>query len=210
MNPTKSESQTAASAGCSTRFQAAIDAFDAANGNDPNIDHEAGVPFPRELLYSWRVCEWIFKLVSRPDEALLLAARCQHIRRWEIPRADYPMDRPGYLKWRSDLKRFHAEISAELLTNAGYGEDTIRQVGELNLKKNFPRDPNAQTLEDALCLVFLRHQLDALAAKTDDDKMINALRKSWGKMSEDARRCALKLPYSDNGSRLVRAALAGD
>lgn len=210
MNASTPASTTAFPVARSTRFQAAIDAIDAANRDDPNIDHEAGVPFPRELLYSWRVCEWIMKLVARPDEALLLAARCQHVRRWENPRAGYPMDRPGYLKWRSDLKRFHAKTSAELLTKAGYGNDVIQQVADLNLKKNFPRDPDAQTLEDALCLVFLRHQLDALAAKTDDEKMINALRKSWGKMSGEARAWALKLQYSPNGLRLVRAALADE
>jgi len=44
-----------------------------------------------------------------------------------------------------------------------------------------------------LCLVFLEFQLTALAAKSDDDKMINALRKSWEKMTEAARRAeALK------------------
>ena len=38
-------------------------------------------------------------------------------------------------------------------------------------------------LEDALCLVFLEYQLADLAAKTAEDKTINALQKSWQKMT---------------------------
>jgi DNA-binding FadR family transcriptional regulator len=117
------------------------------------------------------------------------------------------MTRAGYLKWRADLKKFHAEKSGAILREAGYDEETIRLVQDLNLKKNFPADADTRTLEDALCLVFLEFQLADLAAKTADDKTINALQKSWAKMTEAARAEALKLNYGEREMRLIEQAL---
>ena len=105
------------------------------------------------------------------------------------------MTRPGYLKWRDDLKKFHAQKAGEILRELGYFEDMIRRVQDLNLKKNFPNDPDGRVVEDALCLVFLQFQFADLAAKTAEDKTINALQKSWQKMTEAARAEALKLNF---------------
>ncbi len=187
------------------KFQAALLRFDAENSRDPNLEDSQ----PRELLYAQRLTNWILKLCPDASEGLRLAARCQHICRWEIPRAFYPMTRPGYLKWRADLKKFHAQKSGEILREAGYDEETIRRVQDLNLKKNFPNDPETRVLEDALCLVFLEFQLAALAAKTAEDKTINALQKSWGKMTEAARAEALKLNYPPREKALLQRALEG-
>jgi Domain of unknown function (DUF4202) len=117
------------------------------------------------------------------------------------------MTRAGYLKWRADLKIFHAKKAGEILREAGYDEAVVRRVQELNLKKNFPRDPEARVLEDALCLVFLEFQFADLAAKTDDDKIINALQKSWQKMTDAARAEALKLNYGPREKALLDYAL---
>jgi hypothetical protein len=186
------------------KFAAAIRRFDEENSRDPNQDGGR----PRELVYAERLTDWVLKLQTDASEALRLAARCQHICRWESPRAQYPMTRPGYLKWRADLKLFHAKKSGDILSETGYDEATIRRVQDLNLKKNFPADPEVRTLEDALCLMFLQYQLTELAAKSDDDKMINALRKSWGKMTEAARAEALKLNYGPHEKSLLERALA--
>jgi hypothetical protein len=186
------------------KFAAAIRRFDEENSRDPNQDGSR----PRELVYAERLTDWVLKLQPGASEALRLAARCQHICRWESPREKYPMTRPGYLKWRADLKSFHAKKSGEILRETGYDEGTIRRVQELNLKKNFPADPEVRVLEDALCLMFLQYQLAELAAKSDDEKMINALRKSWGKMTEAARAEALKLNYSPHEKSLLERALA--
>ncbi len=185
------------------RFEAALIRFDEENSRDPNLDGSQ----PRELLYAKRLTVWILKLRPDASEALRLAARSQHICRWEIPRASYPMNHAGYLKWRADLKKFHANKSGEILRKAGYDEDTILRVQDLNLKKNFPHDSETQILEDALCLVFLEFQFAGLAAKTDEDKTINALRKSWGKMSEAGRAEALKLNYGVREQILLQRAL---
>ena len=188
------------------RFDAAIRRFDGENSRDPN--QEDGQP--RELLYAQRLTDWVLKLSPDPSEALRLAARCQHICRWQSPRESYPMNRAGYLKWRADLKKFHAEISGQILREVGYDEETVQRVQDLNLKKNFPADPEVRVLEDALCLVFLEFQFAALAAKSDDEKMINALRKSWEKMTETARAEALKLSFGEREKSLIARALNGD
>jgi hypothetical protein len=184
-------------------FDAAIRRFDAANERDPNQENGR----PRELVYAERLTAWVLKLRPDASEALRLAARCQHIQRWESPRENYPMTRPGYLKWRADLKQFHAEKSGAILRETGYDADTIRRVQDLNLKKNFPADAECRVLEDALCLVFLEFQFAALAAKSDDEKMINAVRKSWAKMTDAARAEALRLQFGEREKSLVERAL---
>jgi hypothetical protein len=117
------------------------------------------------------------------------------------------MDRVGYLRWRNDLKQFHARKAGEILREVGYDPETIRRVQELNLKKNFPADPESRVLEDALCLVFLQHQFADLAARTAEDKVINALRKSWNKMTPAARTEALKLSFAPREQALLNKAL---
>ncbi len=189
------------------QFQAAITLFDQHNAADPNVERVDGVTRPRELLMGERLTDWVLKLCPSASVELLLAARCQHLCRWQIPRGSYPMDRAGYLRWRTALKSFHAEKSGEILRQVGYPDETIARVQDLNLKKNFPRDPESRVLEDALCLVFLEHQFADLAGKTAEDKVINALRKSWQKMSPAAQAHALKLNYATNEKALLEKAL---
>ena len=190
------------------RFAEAIRRFDAENSRDPNMELADGQPHPRELIYAQWLTDWVLKLSPNASEPLRLAARCQHICRWESPRNSYPMDKPGYLRWRADLKKFHADRSGKILREIGYDEATAQRVQELNLKKNFPNDPEVCVLEDALCLVFLERQLAPLAAKSDDEKMINALQKSWKKMTPSAHAEALKLNYEPRERALIKKALA--
>jgi len=190
-------------------FQKANERFDAENALDPNLENDGGVRHPRELLYARRLTEWVLKLAPAASESLRLAARCQHICRWMIPRETYPMTRPGYLRWRGDLKQFHARKSAQILREAGYGEELIEKVRDLNLKKNFPAEAESRILEDALCLVFLEHQLAGLARKTASDKIINAVQKSWQKMTPAARERALALPLGMEEMRMIERALEG-
>ena len=172
------------------KFEAALCQFDQENSRDPNVENGQ----PRELLYAQRLTDWVLKLRPDASEELRLAARCQHICRWEIPRGSRPQTRAGYLKWRADLKKFHAQKAGEILKAGGYDDEIVRRVQELNLKKHFPNDTESRVLEDALCLVFLQFQFTDLAAKSEDDKMINALRKSWQKMTDAARADERRFP----------------
>jgi uncharacterized protein DUF4202 len=189
------------------RFHEALRRFDAENGRDPHLIVAEGVSYPQELLYARRVTGWVLRLNPEASEHLLLAARCQHICRWTIPRNSYEMTRVGYLHWRNDLKQFHADKSAEILREVGYDEGSIARVRELNLKKQLGRDPDCQILEDALCLVTLQYQLADLVAKTEPDKMVGILRKTWKKMSKGARDHALMLTYSETEKGLLEQAV---
>jgi hypothetical protein len=189
------------------RFEAALRRFDEENARDPHIEEAAGFAHPRELLYAQWLTEWVLKLCPEATEELRLAARCQHLCRWMVPRDSYPMTRAGYLTWREGLKHFHSQKSGEILREVGYPEEVITRVQSLNLKKNFPQDPEGRVLEDALCLVFLERQFGDLARKTAEDKMINALQKAWRKMTPAAQALALKLAYSPQQQALLEKAL---
>jgi len=193
----------------SRRFAAALRRFDAENARDPNLETADGIAQPRELLYARRLSDWMLRLCPDASEPLRLAARCQHLCRWEIPRHSYPMTRAGYLQWRTALKHFHAQKAGDILLELGYPQDVIRCVQDLNLKRHFPGDPEARVLEDALCLVFLQYQFADLAAKTAEDKTVNALQKSWQKMTPAARAEALKLTYGKREKALLERALKG-
>jgi len=192
------------------RFREAIRRFDELNAADPNREMVDGVPQPRELVNARRLSNWVMTLAPNASESLRLASRCQHLCRWMIPRASYPMTRVGYHQWRNELKKFHATKSGEVLRSGGYSEEIISRVSDLNLKKNFPADAESRVLEDALCLVFLQFQLAELAAKTDDEKVINALQKSWKKMTPLAHEHALKLNYGAREKALIERALKNE
>ena len=180
----------------SEQFERAVALIDAANGASPHRELENGEERAKELLYGRRMTEWVKRLQPAPSEALLLAARSQHIRRWEISRNAYPPGRAGYHQWRTTLYRYHAEQAAALLREAGYDEDKIARVASLLQKKHLKSDPDAQTLEDAAALVFLEHDLESFAAREDmdEEKLIGILRKTWRKMSARGRDAALALP----------------
>ena len=189
------------------RFQRALQRFDEENSRDPNMETVDGIPRPRELVYSERLTDWVLKLKPDASEPLRLAARCQHVCRWTIPRDTYERTKAGYLRWRTDLKRFHAQKTGEILREVGYPDETVARVQALNLKKDFPQNPDSRVLEDALCLVFLQYQFAELASRSTDEQMINALRKSWNKMTEQARAEALKLSYGPRERALLEKAL---
>jgi hypothetical protein len=191
----------------SERFNLAISEFDLLNAQDPNHKMVDGEEIPYELFFANKMTEWVFQLNPNAPEAVRLAARCQHLCRWEISRSSYPEGRVGYLTWRKDLKSFHADKSAEVLRSVGYEEALIERVRAINLKQGLGKDDELQIIEDALCLVFLEQQFDDLIAKTDEAKMIGIIQKTWPKMSDKAHQLALELEFSVTAKDLVNKAL---
>ena len=189
------------------RFEAALRRFDEENSRDPNREQFAGSSHPREVLYAQWLTDWVLRLEPHASEPLRLAARSQHLCRWQIPRSSFPLTRAGYLQWRERLKKFHAEKTAEILREVGYPEEAIARVQNLVLKKDFPKDPEGRVLEDALCLVFLQHQFAELAAKSSEEKIVAVLQKTWKKMTPRAQQAALALEYYPNEERLLKRAL---
>jgi hypothetical protein len=189
------------------RLDQVLSAIDAFNEQDPNRDIVNGVSRPRERVYSERLTHWVLTLKPDAPEALRIAARGQHIGRWTVPRDTYPMTRGGYLRWREDLKRYHAKTVTDLMEKAGYGLPERDRVTAIILKKNIPGDPDTQTLEDGLCLIFLESQFEDLKRKTPDEKMLDIIRKTWRKMSAEGRAAAMSLPLPPEHTTLIRAAL---
>jgi hypothetical protein len=191
------------------RFQAAITAFDRENAQDPNQElDDQGHARPRALLQAVRYSDWLGRLRPDAPEAVWLAVRCQHIRRWERPRDEFPPGRTGYLKWRKELAQFHAEIAGRILAQVGYDESLLAQVRVLNLKHELKHNVDTQTIEDVLCLSFIAHELQAFSEKHPREKLIDILQKTWRKMSDRARSLATTIPVSESLQALIAQALA--
>lgn len=165
------------------QLMAAFAAVDALNALDPRMTDVDGTPRPYELVYGHRMTNTLKELDPEASDALQLAARAHHVERWKIPRHAYPNDRPGYLKWRKDLQRFHAEKIGEVLHTLNFTEDFIERVQFLVQKKKLKQDPETQLLEDAICVVFLRCYAAEFAAEHPDEKVVDILAKTMRKMS---------------------------
>lgn len=191
-----------------TKFKEAIRLIDARNSEDPNMELQNGESLPKELLYSQRMSRHLEEFSPDAPEELRIAARAQHICRWKVDRSEYPSTRVGYLKWRNELKKLHASLTAEILEEVGYNEEFIDRVKFLIQKKKIKRDEDSQTLEDVICLVFLEYYLHNFAAKHEDGKVVDIIRKTWAKMSEKGHKAALQLPLDSHSKKLVQQALA--
>lgn len=189
------------------KFDEAIRLFDEANGEDPNKEIWQEKAHPKELLYAQRMTECLNQFAPDASTALQLAARSQHLQRWKIPRDTFPMDRPGYHAWRNKLKEFHADEAGAILEKVGYEPELIERVKFLLQKKQLRRDPETQTLEDVICLVFLQYYFDPFSKKYSEEKLIDILQKTWRKMSEAGHAAALQLPLSDAATALITKAL---
>lgn len=190
------------------RLARAFALIDAANADDPHTIEVRGRTRPKEQAHAELMVEWVRRLDPDPDDAQLLAARAHHLRRWSIPRADYPEGRAGYLRWRRTLNRQHAQEVAGLLAEAGYGQETVEVVQRTIRKEGLVRDPRVQLHEDALCLVFLETQLGPVADQLGPDKGPEVLVKTVAKMTERGRRAAMALDLPAEQAALVASALA--
>jgi hypothetical protein len=174
----------------SSNFERAISQFDSVHREDPETVTWQGSEVPRACLYHERLKHWVGHLDEDASAALRLAAHCQHLRRWVIPRADYPEGLAGYRQWRKALSDFHIQEANSILIEAGCDDVTIGRVRDFLTKKNLKRDREMQLFEDAICLVFFETELADLAEKHNRDKLIRILRKVWMKMSENGREVA--------------------
>ncbi|MDO6853877.1 DUF4202 domain-containing protein [Cellulophaga lytica] len=190
------------------KLKQAFDLFDKANEQDPNKETYQGKTYAKEVLYAMRMTKKLNSFAPNASETLKLTARCQHICRWEIPRDSYEMNRTGYLKWRQDLKKYHAKKASKILTAVGYDQNIIEKIAFLLEKKQLKKNEETQTLEDVICLVFLEYYFEPFAKKYSEEKLIDILQKTWRKMSKEGQDAALKLPLSKSSLELVGKALS--
>ena len=190
-----------------SKLSAAFGQFDAYNQKDPHSFNWEGKSYPQEYFLAIKLYDWVNKLDANASEELLLASRSQHIGRWEIPRGTYPEGREPYLKWRKDLAQHHAEKATAVMEDIGYNPEQIARVRQILLKQKIKVDQDVQTMENALCLVFLQFQYEDFHPKYKADKVINILKKSLLKMDAHGHQFALILPYSDQGLHYIQEAL---
>jgi hypothetical protein len=192
-----------------TQLARAFDRFDAANADDPGKTIIDGVETAKALLYAQQMTAWQQQLYPSASDALQLAARAQHIRRWEIPRESFPMDRAGYHRWRTTLYTFHADIAERILRELAFEGRTIDRVRALLRKERLKTDPETQALEDIACVVFLENYFAGFAAEHDDEKVITIVRRTWAKMSPHGHAAAMTLSLPEKAQSLIARALTG-
>ncbi len=192
------------------RLDRAIELIDDLNRQDPTTIKIGPDVLPRELAHSRFMTAWVLRLKPDAGPELLLAARAHHLQRWRIPRDSQPEGRRGYLRWRTGLHEFHATETARVLAEAGYDDATADRVGHIIRKRDLRRDPDVQTLEDALCLVFLETGFTALRRKQGDDKIADIIRKTIKKMSPAAQALALELDLPEPEMEFLARVATGD
>lgn len=189
-------------------YQRARELIDAVHAGDP---HRRPDGQPAELVYADRMEAWVAQVAADPTPLLRLAARCQHLERWAVPRASFPDGKVGYLNWRKSLYTKQAERARSLLVEAGFPAEAAADVATWVAKSGLKTNPGTQALEDAACLVFLENEIGAFAAQHADypqEKFIEIIRKTWRKMSPRAQELARGLALPPGIAALVTAALA--
>jgi tRNAThr (cytosine32-N3)-methyltransferase len=189
-------------------FARARELVDAAHSADPG---KAAGGRPAELVYADNMENWVSRLAPDARPILRLAARCQHLERWTVPRKSFPEGRAGYLSWRRSLYVKQAERARQLLVQAGVSASDAADAATWVSKANLKTDPGTQVLEDAAVLVFLESEIEAFAAQHAEyprEKFVDILKKTWKKMSPRAREFALGLDLPEAISGLVREALS--
>ena len=193
------------------RLERAIAAIDAANADDPFTLTVDGETLPKEQTHAEMMTRWVLELEPEASEELRLAARAHHIRRWMIPRSTFPAGRTAYLRWRRALHSVHAELTAAILENCGYPRRTVERVAALVQKADLLQagDTDAQTLEDALSLVFFDTQLEPLLDDLDDRQLRRALGRTWRKMSPSGQIAARQLTLSERAVETLNRLVDG-
>jgi hypothetical protein len=189
-------------------YAKARELIDAAHAGDPK---SAADGRPAELVYADRVENWAVRLVPAATPSLRLAARCQHLERWSVPRATFPDGKVGYLNWRRSLYVKQAARARELLVQAGVAPAEAEEVATWVSKTGLKTNAGTQTLEDAACLVFLENEIEAFAAQHAEypsEKFVDIIKKTWRKMSPPAQQAALGLKLPPAIAALVHSAVA--
>lgn len=199
--------------GPGARLDAVLAGIDAANADDPRQVEAAGVRRPFEIVYSERMSARLAAMYPEASELLRIAARAQHLRRFDIPRKGYPEGRAGYNDWRRACREHHASLVAGIMARHGYGPEEVARVGMLIRKEQLKKDRDSQALENVVDVVFVEHYFDNFLAKYsgyDEAKVIDIVAKTLRKMSPKGHQAALALDLPERTRRLILAAAERD
>jgi uncharacterized protein DUF4202 len=191
-------------------FDAVIAEIDTANAADPRTVAIGGGTRPFELAYAERMSARLLQIYPDASELLRIAARAQHIRRWDISRASFPEGRHGYNDWRKACREHHAELVRAIMSRHGYSEEQIGRVAMLIRKEQLKKDKESQALENVVAVVFLEHyfeEFDSKHSDYDDAKVVDIIAKTLKKMSPRGHAAALALALPERTRKLVEAAV---
>jgi len=194
----------------SAKLAGVLAAIDTANADDPRRVTVDGRDYAFEELYAERMSARLAAVYPEASELLQIAARAQHLRRWEIARGDYPEGRHGYNDWRKTCRIHHAALTREIMLREGYTEADADHVGVLLRKEQLKKDKESQALENIAAIVFIEHYFDEFLAKYagyDDDKLIDILGKTLCKMSPRGHAAALALNLPRRSLDLIERAI---
>jgi hypothetical protein len=189
------------------KFKAVCKELDRLHAGDPVKETKNGISYPRELLYIERLVEYLDEIKPGAGEIIQLAIRCQHLCRWQVPRNSYPMTRSGYLIWRNALFQYQVQIASGIMKNAGYDKRFVDQVMEIISKRNLKDNPDTQLLEDIVCLVFIKFYLFDFAKQHPETKVLSIVKKTWAKMSDEAKENAMSIDLPNEVRHLIDTAL---
>lgn len=189
-------------------YKRIIDEIDRVNKADPKIIAVGDDLYPAEYLYSLRMTEELLRFCPEASDQLQIACRAQHIERWKYPRTDYPEGRAGYLKWRSELYHIHAELTSDIIIKVSNDNIFAESVKNKMINKVKGNSEGSQIIEDVACLVFLKYYFDDFIKKHEESKLLNIIKKTWDKMSEEAHKAALKIDFSDEHKVIIEKALS--
>ncbi len=192
------------------RYNAVIADIDTANAGDQRTVTVAGVARPYELVYAERMSQRLETMYPEASELLRIAARGQHIRRFDIPRAKFAEGRDGYNEWRRTCREHHANLLHDIMSRHGYDSREIEHVAKLVKKEQLKKDKESQALENVVDVVFLDHYFDEFYGKYshyDDAKIIDIIGKTLRKMSPKGHQAALALDLPERTRKLVLAAV---
>ena len=190
-------------------YARARELIDSAHAADPKRAPDGR---PAELVYAERMEAWVARAAENVTPLLRLAARCQHLERWKVPRDSYPLDKPGYHAWRRSLYVKQADRAKALLLQAGVSEGEATDAATWVSKTALKTNPGTQALEDAACLVFLENEIQAFAAQHADyprEKFVDIIRKTWKKISPRGQTLAKTISLPPGIDALVAEAISG-
>ncbi len=193
------------------RLAAVLADIDAANAEDPRRDVLNGEELPFEVVYSRRMLKRLEKMYPDAPDVLKIAAYGQHVRRFDIPRSDFPEGRKGYNQWRKACREHHARVLGDIMRRHGYAEEDIAEVQKLVKKEQLKKDRLSQALENVVDVVFIEHYLQPFIDKYahyDEDKLVDIVAKTLLKMSPKGHEAALALDLPAEHRALIEKAIA--
>lgn len=195
-----------------TQLNAVLSAIDSINKTDPNITIMNGSSLPKELVYGQYMSECLNQYWPNSSENLQIAVRAQHVKRWHLKRTEFAEGKQGYLTWRKELGKFHAQTAKNIMLENQYSEEDAEKTACIIRKEKLKSNTESQTLEDVACLVFLQYYFDEFAAKytekNNEAKIIRIVQLTWRKMSDKGHEIALSLTLPDHLADLVKKALS--